>query len=523
VLILAVVGGCLAWTWLRDVGSTQHKVVPTFPIVFFGTAALVVWLVLLSRLPGRARLAIALGVAAVAGLGLLLLEIKGVDGNLVPIVGYRWAGERLFDDATGSSSEATAPGPHDYPQFYGPGRRASLPGPALDPDWSRRPPRELWRRTVGEGWASLAVVGQAAVTHEQRGEDEVVARYDLGTGRQVWIHAHHAPFNTTVGGSGPRTTPSIDDGRVYVLGATGVLSCLDLEDGRRLWSRNVLRDHGAGQPDWGMASSPLVAGELVMVQLGNRGNGLAAYDRTTGEPAWRVGHDSGTYTSPLLATVAGLEQVLVVYHTFVIGHDPVTGEILWQHEWPNPGGERVTMPLVIGDDRLLVSAGYGVGSRMLRLARTEAGLEAELVWESRRLKSKFAPMVFHEGVVYGLDDGVLVALDPETGERLWKRGRYGHGQLIRVGNVLLVQAENGDVVLVAARPDEHRRLASLSALPGKTWNPPALSGQVLLVRNDREAAAFELPVGREESAGTRISPGDSSRMARGTRPEGRDR
>jgi outer membrane protein assembly factor BamB len=126
-------------------------------------------------------------------------------------------------------------------------------------------------------------------------------------------------------------------------------------------------------------------------------------------------------------------------------------------------------------------------------------------------------------VVYGLDDGVLVALDPETGERLWKRGRYGHGQLIRVGNVLLVQAENGDVVLVAARPDEHRRLASLSALPGKTWNPPALSGQVLLVRNHREAAAFELPVGREESAGTRISPGDSSRMARGARPEGRDR
>lgn len=497
IVIVVVEIALLTWAWTRDVGSVQHKVVPTFPILFFSTVALFAWLVLLSRLAGRTRLRIFVGVAVLVGLGFLLLEIKAVDGNLVPILGFRWTGERHFEDSVARASAPAKPGAADYPQFYGPGRLATLPGPGLDRDWSARPPRELWRREVGDGLGSFAVVGKAAVTFEQRGENEIVVRYDLRTGDQVWTHAYRAPFNTTVGGSGPRSTPTLDESRVYTLGASGDLSCLDLETGREIWSRNVLTDHEVERPDWGLASSPLVVDDLVMVQLGNRGNGLAAYDRSTGVPAWRVGDDRGTYTSPLLATLSGTRQVLVVYHQSVAGHDPLTGEILWDHEWPNPGGERITMPLVIGESRVLVSAGYGVGSRMLRVARDGDELRAELLWESRRLKSKFAPMVLHEGVVYGLDDGVLVALDPETGERIWKRGRYGHGQIILVGDLLVVQAENGDVVLVEATPEEHRELARLGALSGKTWNPPALSGRLLLVRNDREAAAYEL----EASAG----------------------
>ena len=152
------------------------------------------------------------------------------------------------------------------------------------------------------------------------------------------------------------------------------------------------------------------------------------------------------------------------------------------------------MPLVVGDDRLLVSAGYGVGSRMIRVLRTDDGFETELLWESRRLKSKVAPMVYHDGAVFGLDDGVLVALDPATGERIWKRGRYGHGQFVLVDDLLLIQTEGGDVVLVEASSEEHRQVASIAALSDKTWNPPALAGRLLLVRNDREAAAYELPV-----------------------------
>ena len=152
------------------------------------------------------------------------------------------------------------------------------------------------------------------------------------------------------------------------------------------------------------------------------------------------------------------------------------------------------MPLVLGDDRVLVSAAYGVGSRLLRVAAENGGFTVEELWESRRMKSKFAPMVHRDGVVYGLDDGVMAAIDPATGERLWKHGRYGHGQLILVDDVLLVTTEKGDVLLVEATPEEHRELARMRAFDGKIWNPPALAGRLLLVRNDREAACYELPV-----------------------------
>lgn len=496
VLILGLEISLLGWIWLGSGGSRQWQVVATYPTLFFGTLTLFVWLVLFSRLPSRTRLSAFVAVIGLVGLGFLLLEIKGVDGNLVPIVGFRWSSERSFDESVRAGAATAVAGPNDYPQFYGPGRDATLPGPRLARDWETEPPREIWRREVGEGWSSFAIVGDAAVTQEQRGEEELVVRYELETGTQVWLHSDRSPFNTTVGGSGPRATPTIVGDRVYSLGASGILNCLDLEDGRRIWVRNVLADHAVGRPDWGMASSPLVTGDVVIVQLGKRGTSLVAYDRITGNLAWAAGDDRGTYTSPTLAKVAGREQVLIVNHNTVVGHDPQTGEVLWRAQWENPGTERVSMPLVLSNDRLLVSAGYGVGSKLFRVRPQGDGLAVEEIWESPRLKSKFAPLVVHQSVVYGLDDGILVALDPDTGERLWKRGRYGHGQMILVDDLLLIQAENGDVVLVEATPVEHRELGRLSALTSKTWNPPALSGRLLLVRNNREAACYELPVER---------------------------
>ena len=492
VVIVGVMLALLAKVWLSDASSHQNQVVSTFPIVGLGVILLALWAVLFSRLTRPARLKIFAAIVLVAVLSGLLFEIQGVSGNIVPILGFRWSGERVFNTDSRDAG-VTAPGPNDYPQFYGPGRDAMLPGPALARDWEAEPPRELWRREVGEGWSSFAVVGSAALTMEQRGELEAVVRYDLATGEQVWVHSDPAPFNTTVGGSGPRATPTIADGRVYTLGASGLLSCLELRDGSLVWQRNVLDENDKSIPEWGLASSPLIAGDLVVVQLGDRSNLLVAHHRDSGEPAWQADIERGSYSSPILAELQGVPQIVSSNANSVTGHDPASGETLWTVEWILPS-ERVAPPLTMGENRLLVSAGYGAGSLLIEIEETEGVLSARTLWDSRRLKSKFAPVVRLRGTVYGLDDGILVALDPETGERHWKGGRYGHGQLLLVGELLLIVTEKGDVVMVEPNPSELRELGRFGAFDSKTWNPPALSGRHLLVRNNREAACYELPL-----------------------------
>jgi outer membrane protein assembly factor BamB len=498
-LIAVLIGGLVVWTWTAEGPIRQMRVLQTISILFLGVVLLVLWLLLLSRLPWRVRLA---GFAAVVALGFLLgalFRIRGVSGDFVPILEWRWAAsdaERMAaapEAAAAPVATATGSDHLDYPQFQGPSRDATLTGVRLDPDWSANPPELLWRQPIGAGWSAFAVVGDIAVTQEQRGDQEMVVAYDLETGQTLWTHGDTTRYETTIAGVGPRATPTVAENTVYALGATGLLNALDLATGRQLWQRDVLADNEASSPEWGKSCSPLVVDDLVVVSAGGPdGKSLAAYHRDSGEPVWGAGDDRSGYASPLVTELAGVRQILIFNRASVAGHDPDSGRLLWQHPWP-ADQPNVSQPLPLPDDRLLVSSGYGIGSKLFHISRLEDGqLSADLTWESPRLKAKFANLVFHEGYVYGLDDGVLVCLDPATGERCWKRGRYGHGQVILLGDLLLVQSERGELVLVEADPAEHRELARFRVLDGKTWNPPTFSAPYLLVRNDLEAACYRL-------------------------------
>jgi outer membrane protein assembly factor BamB len=298
-----------------------------------------------------------------------------------------------------------------------------------------------------------------------------------------------------IAGVGPRSTPTIVNGRVYAMGGTGILAALHLATGRRLWSHQVVEEAQAKVPDWGKSCSPLVVGRRVIVSAGGAtGRSLVAYDTETGQKAWSAGSDLSSYSSPVLATIAGQAQVLMLNQGSIAAHDPETGEILWEQPWP-AGQPTVSTPMPMAGDRLLLSAGYGVGAKLYAVTRREdRSFVPKLLWESPRLKSKFANLVVEGGFVFGLDDGVLTCLDPATGERLWKKGNYGHGQIILAGGLLLVQTEDGEIVLAEVSPEGPRELTRFRVLDGKTWNPPALAGSVLLVRNDQEAAAYVLPL-----------------------------
>jgi outer membrane protein assembly factor BamB len=496
--IAVLVAAGWSWIWILGDRMRQQQVMQTLLLGFVTLVLLLVWTVLCSGLRRRARMAIIATVALLAGAAAASLRVRGVSGDLVPILTWRWSEEPAAAVAPATPAAPTTTvelaGLADYPQFLGPDRRAVLAGLDLARDWSASPPREVWRTAVGPGWSGFAVSGRRAVTQEQAAGDELVVCRDVADGTVLWVRRDAARYDSTMAGVGPRATPTITDDAVYAMGATGLLNALALADGRSLWTVDVMQDNGASIPDWGCSGSPLVTDDLVVVNAGGTGGrSLVAYDRATGERVWSAGSDEASYASPELMTLAGRAQIVMVNRESVTGHDPGTGVVLWTFSWPGRT-PKVAQPLQLTPGSLLVSAGYGLGCAGLAIEPDDdGGLAVRALWRSRALKAKFTNVVHHEGLVYGLDDGVLTCIDPTRGRRQWKDGRYGHGQLVLVDDLLLIQAENGDVVLVEASPVERRELTRFAALDDKTWNTPALAGRYLLVRNDLEAACYELP------------------------------
>lgn len=481
--------------------SRQQVNLTTLGILVTAGLLLLLWAVLLSRMNRRLRWAILGGAAAGGLLAVGLFELHGVTGDLVPIFRFRWSGtlagvERSPTAVLPAAGARVAEARVDFPQFLGPHRNAMLPeGAELARDWRKAPPELLWRRLVGAAWSGFAIVRDRAITQEQQGETEQVVCYELPTGRVLWTHGDLVHYRTTIAGEGPRCTPTIHGDRVLTLGATGLLNCLELETGTRIWSKDIIADNGSRLGEWGAAGSPLVLEDLVIVNPGGKdGRSLVAYRIDTGAFVWGGGEDDASYSSPCVATIGGVRQVLIFNQPAVSGHDAATGGLLWRHTWDR-SQPHVALPLVLPEDRVLVSSGYGVGSQLLQIRRNADGQFAvERLWKSIRLKSKFNNLVVRDGFVYGLDDGFLTCLEASTGALRWKGDRFGHGQFLFVRDLLLVTSERGEVVMMDPSPVEQRELTRFSALRGKMWNPPALAGDLLLVRTDEEAACYRLPV-----------------------------
>ena len=360
-------------------------------------------------------------------------------------------------------------------------------------DWGSVPPREVWRREIGSGWSSFAVVNGMAYTQSQVDDRECVLALALSDGQLVWQHQDALRFHSIAGGDGPRATPTIDRQRVFAVGATGRLNCLDAETGRLIWQAEL----HSSQPllPHGTAASPLVVGDRVVVcPVAEKGPSLAAYDRLTGRLIWEQPEYRSSYSSPMITEIDGQAQILVHQQDGLRSFDLQTGVALWSYPWSNETQTNASQPIVQAGDssRVFVSTGYGKGAALIEVTRDDGAWSPRELWTSRRLKTKFCSAVMSRDTIFGLDDGILAAIDLETGESRWKKGRYGHGQLLLAGDKLLVVAERGDVSLVAADAAEFRELGRIDALSAKTWNHPALPWPYLLVRNDREAVCFRL-------------------------------
>ena len=455
----------------------------------------------LATVPRRAALVAAILLASSAW---TLVRTNGITGVGASQLAWRWsktAEERLLAQAgvepaaRPPAAPAAAETEADWPGFRGPDRDSIIRGVRIETDWSASPPVELWRQPIGPGWSSFAVHADFLYTQEQRGDDEVVACYNVTTGEPVWTHRDAARFWEPGAGAGPRGTPTLSEGRVYTFGATGILNALDADDGAVVWSRDVVSDTGAKIPDWGFSSSPLVVGDVVIVAAASQ---LAAYNLAGGNPRWKGKVRGGSFSSPHLLTIDGVAQVLLLGRDGATSVVPADGTRLWQHAWP---GLPIVQPaLIAGGDLLISTAGamHGLGLRRIAVAHGPGGWTSEERWTSTGLKPYFNDFVVHQGHAFGFDGFILACIDVADGERKWKGGRYGNGQLVLLADqdLLLVLSEEGELALVAATPDQFTELARFPAIQGKTWNHPALAGGILLVRNAQEMAAFRLSLAR---------------------------
>jgi outer membrane protein assembly factor BamB len=392
---------------------------------------------------------------------------------------------------TKSQSPQAASGNY-WTDYRGPGRTGIYDETRIMTDWPSGKLPQLWKRPVGGGYASVVIADGTIFTIEQRRKREVVAAYDLDSGREKWIHGWDAEFREVLGGDGPRATPVWHDGLIYALGAAGEFRCLDAHSGKRIWSRNILVDNQAENLQWGMAATPLVDDDKVIVLPGGLGKSVVAYDRMTGNPIWKAFDDKQAYTAPQLATLAGRKQILVVSARRLLGLAVEDGALLWEYPWVNYQGISASQPIVIGGNRFFISAGYDHSGALVLINHNGETYEAHVVWTSKSMKNKFSSSVLYDGCIYGFDDAILACIDAATGERRWKGGRYGYGQLLLASGHLVISSESGEVALVKANPEKYEEIARFPAIEGKTWNVPAIADGRLIVRNTTEMACFRI-------------------------------
>lgn len=512
-LIFLLVGSLVGWA-LSTGMSINYWFVVTSPATFLILFA--IWYAFLGLGDARRRIRVSLGLVGLliltAVVAACLLRYEGsTSGSSLPRLVWRWTDSGVEETTVRSrvGGSSIDPGLREEAgsvrtNFLGPGGDGMWKNVSFSLDWSTEDPVELWRRPIGAGWSSFAVDGGRAITQEQVEGSEKVTCLDLLTGEELWtqsdegvtfLKAKEGRAGVLMGGEGPRGTPTIFGGRVFVLGSTGIAKCLSISSGDLLWQRNVITEFGGVIPKWGKSSSPLVLGEEELVLFTGSdepGATVVACDLVSGETRWTYQGEGASYSTPRLLQIMGTPQVVCVNQNDVASLDPSTGEELWRFEWKgtNP---KVGQPILIGENRILVSASYGVGSPLIEVQKDGESWTTERVWNSIRMKTKFSSVSVLGDLAFGLDEGRLAAISLEDGAKVWKREKFGFGQQLLVEDHLLIQTEPGDVVIGKVDEEQFTETGRIEALSSMTWNAPALAGRFLLVRNDREAVCYVLP------------------------------
>lgn len=517
IIVLGITLLCIAVSlWAVPNDRAMANVLMIFVLMILGFV-LYVRFVIYSPAAFIVRMVVLFGMPLLAGIGILLFEISAVSGLLLPKIqlrGTKLADETLQQAATqielGTVDLRSENSNLDYPRFLGPAGHPHITNASWTADPNVDNVKLLWKRDIGAGWSSFAIVNGFAVTCEQRGDEEIVSCYDLQGGELRWAHAVKQRHATLLGGVGPRATPTIAQGRVFSVGATGHFVCLAGESGDVLWEKDLLDMIGSTPEQeknvlrWGRSTSALAVDGLVVVPLGGPPGGpfhsLVAFDQETGEQIWRGGKVQMSYASPFVMTLAGQRQIVSVNESTVSGHEIQTGNVMWKHPWAGSSASEAnnSQAVLVGEDRIWISKGYGSGAELFSVSEADNKWTTVSIWGNPRvLKTKYTNIVAVDDLAYGLSDGILECARISTGERVWKKGRFNHGQIMMIDDIIVVQDEDGPLHFLRPHETGFDKLLTVEALDGISWANPAVYDNKLLARNATTVVCYELPIARE--------------------------
>lgn len=382
----------------------------------------------------------------------------------------------------------------DWPQFRGLQQNGVSPERGLLRSWPESGPQVLWKKPIGSGFSTVAVMGDALYTMAVEGESEMAYRLRASDGEVVW-RAPLGPVFPEVFGAGPRSTPMVEKDVVYVLSATGRLHALATKDGSRLWEMDLVKELGSPTPQRGFASSPVVDGDLLLVYAGGtQGRAVVALDKKTGKIRWTALNGEPGYVTPLAVTIDGIRQYVLVR---TIEGDIVAllpdGTLHWQHSWRTGA---IASPLFIPPNRIFASATDDAGAVLLEIGKTDGPGDKKAtvreVWNSRVMKNHFSSSVLYEGHIYGFDNASLKCLVAETGEQKWVQRGYGKGSLIAADGLLYILSDQGQLILAEATPAGFHEKGKVQVLQGRSWTAPVLSHGRLYLRNDQEMITLDV-------------------------------
>lgn len=406
---------------------------------------------------------------------LMVISILALFGSLL-------LGSVFYDDSTG-----------EWPQFLGPSRNGISSETGLAKSWATTGPKVLWRTPLGDGYSSVVISKGRGYTLFSKGDDEFVICVDAKSGKEIWRVRSDSTFKDT-NGNGPRSTPAIHGEAVYALGARGKLHALNVKNGKSLWRHDLKKEfNSVGPSDGGYASSPLIEGEMLLIEAGGAGgNAFVAFNKKSGQLIWKAESDSAGFSSPVAYTINGQRQIIFFSGDGAVAVAPENGKTLWRLPWKTSYNVNAALPLFVPPDKVFISSGYDVGATLLRLKNENGSMAFEEIWKNKSMQNIFPTSILQGNYLYGFDRGTLKCMDVNTAEEKWKQRGFGVGSLIYADGHLIVLSDKGKLVLIEATPEGYKEKASAEILEGRCISVPALANGRLYLRNTKELVCVDL-------------------------------